>query len=154
MHKNGENIFAYIDDYVGIADACDATRHFNDIHMLIICLGLPINEQKLYPPSKILTLGLGVHINIPESSFIIYQEKLMSIHTECFHVGNKKYLSGKNFQSLLGKLIYLQKCVVPARTLELFVIIVIRKKITFLQTFSGSGMVQEIFVPFQWYHHF
>ena len=47
MQKYGAKIFAYIDDYVSIADACDATRHFNDLHALLIRLGLPINEQKL-----------------------------------------------------------------------------------------------------------
>ena len=60
MQKHGAKIFAYIDDYVSIADACDATHYFNDLHMLLICLGLPINEQKLSAPSKTLTC-LGVH---------------------------------------------------------------------------------------------
>ena len=124
MHKHGAKIFAYIDDYIGISDACDAKRHFNDLHALLIHLGLPINQQKLSPPSKTLTC-LGVHIDIPKASLSIDQEKLISIHKECFHIADKKYLSRKNFQSLLGKLIYLHKCVVPARIfinrmLELF----------------------------------
>ena len=146
MQKHGAKIFAYIDDYVGIADA------------LLIRLGLPINQQKLSPPSKTLTC-LGVHINIPDASLSIDQEKLMAIHKECFHVANKKYLSKKNFQSLLVKLIYIHKCVLPARIfinrmLELFRNNSHKKKI-YLSTsfFSGSGMVQEVFAPLQWYYH-
>ena len=87
MQKHGAKIFAYIDDYIGIADACDATHHFNDLHTLLIRLGLPINQQKLSPPSKTLSC-LGVHINIPDASLSIDQEKLMAIHKECFHVAN------------------------------------------------------------------
>ena len=124
MQKHGAKIFAYIDDYIGISDACDAKRHFHDLHALLTRLGLPINQQKLSPPSKTLTC-LGVRIDIPKASLSIDQEKLTSIHKECFHIADKKYLSKKNFQSLLGKLIYLHKCVVPARIfinrmLELF----------------------------------
>ena len=114
MQKHGAKIFAYIDDYIGISEASDAMRHFNDLHALLIRLGLPINQQKLSPPSKTLTC-LGVHIDTPKASLSIDQDKLTSIHKECFHIVDKKYLSRKNFQSLLGKLIYLHKCVVPAR---------------------------------------
>ena len=124
VQMRGAKIFAYIDDYVGISEACDAMHHVDDLHALLVCLGLPINKQKLSPPSKALTC-LGMHINIPEASLSIDQEKLMAIHKKCFDVANKKYLPKKNLKSLLGKLIYLHKCVVPAmifinRMLELF----------------------------------
>ena len=65
--KKHATIFAKIDDYVGIADSCDATLHFNDLHPLLLHLGLPINGQKLSPSCKTLTC-LGVHINIPQAS--------------------------------------------------------------------------------------
>ena len=38
MQKHGAKIFAYIDDYVGIADACDTISHFSDLHSLLILL--------------------------------------------------------------------------------------------------------------------
>ena len=55
----------------------------------------------------------------------IAQDKLESIYEACLAASNKNYLSKQAFQSLLGKLIYIQKCVKPSRifinrTLELF----------------------------------
>ena len=165
MQKHGAKFFPYIDDYVGITDACDATRHFNDLHALMIRLGLPINQQKLSPPSKTLTC-LGVHINIPDASLSIDQDKLMAIHKEYLHVANKKYLSKKNFQSQLGKLIYIHKYVVPARTfinrmLELFRNNSHKKKIylstsffqdlewfkKFLLYFNGTTIFRKPYIP-------
>ena len=99
MQKHGAKVFAYIDDYIGISEACDARRHFDDLHALLLRLGLPINQQKLSPPSKTL-ICLGVQIDIPKASLSIDHEKLLSIHKECFHIAGKKYLSRKNFQSL------------------------------------------------------
>ena len=161
----GQNVLAYIDDYIGISEASDAMHHFNDLHALLIRLGLPISQQKLSPPSKTLTC-LGVHIDIPKASPSIDQEKLISIHKECFHIADKKYLSRKNFQSLLGKLIYLHKCVVPARVfinrmLELFQNNSHKKKIylspsffqdlawfkKFLPHFNGTTIFKKPHIP-------
>ena len=55
----------------------------------------------------------------------IAQGKLEAIYEECLAVSNKNILSKGAFQSLLGKLIYIQKCVNPShifvnRILELF----------------------------------
>ena len=55
----------------------------------------------------------------------ITQDKLKTILNECLAVSKKTYLSKQAFQSLLGKLIYVQKCVKPSRVfvnriLELF----------------------------------
>ena len=74
-----------------------------------------MNPDKCVPPYKALTC-LGIHVDIVNSSLSIDQAKLHAIHSECVQVSNKKYLSKKSFQSLLGKLIYLHKCVVPAKT--------------------------------------
>ena len=115
IHKaSGCRIFPYIDDYVGVVSCVDAQRQFHVLYDLLSSLGLPINKDKLNPPSDALTC-LGIRINIPKSSLSIDPYKLTVIHQECLHVGTKKFLSKKSFQSLMGKLIYLHKCVHPAR---------------------------------------
>ena len=114
MRESGASVFAYIDDYIGISPRRDAMRHFRQLHKLMQELGLPINVDKLNPPCKDLTC-LGIRIQIPEASLSIDPHKLRDIHDECLHITHRKYLSRKDFQSLLGKLIYLHKCVVPAR---------------------------------------
>ena len=45
----------------------------------------------------------------------ISEEKLGAIYTECLDVSKRYVISKKNYQSLLGKLLYIQKCVKPAR---------------------------------------
>ena len=114
LKASGCRIFPYIDDYVGVASRDDAERQFWLLYDLLSALGLPINKDKLDPPSDALTC-LGIRINIPASSLSIDPHKLIAIHQECFQVSTKKFLSKKNFQSLMGKLIYIHKCVHPAR---------------------------------------
>ena len=115
MRLKGYGLVAYIDDYIGIAPAKDAQAQFDYLSDLLTRLGLPMNPDKRVPPSKVLTC-LGIQVDIVNSSLSIDQAKLHAIHNECFQVANKKYLSKRSFQSLLGKLIYLHKCVIPART--------------------------------------
>ena len=50
--------------------------------------------------------------NFLPTSLTIKHHKLKAIHSECFQVAGKRYLSKKKYQSLLGKFIYLHKCVV------------------------------------------
>ena len=41
--------------------------------------------------------------------------KLAQIRAECLAVKGKRILSKKAYQSLMGKLLYIQKCVKPSR---------------------------------------
>ena len=65
------------------------------------------------PPTRRLT-ALGIEIDINENTISITEDKLQSIYEECVRVNNSKYLSRRSFQSLLGKLLYIQKCVKPS----------------------------------------
>ena len=114
LKASGCSIFPYIENYVGVASSNDAQGQFHLLYDLLSSLGLPINKDKLDPPSDAL-ICLGIRINIPESSLSIDPQKLTAIHQECFQISTKKFLSKKSFQSLMGKLIYIHKCVHPAR---------------------------------------
>ena len=76
---------------------------------------MPINQDKLTPPTKCLTRVLGIEIDIQGNTLRIDPNKLAQIHEECLAVRGKKFLSKKAYQSLLGKLLYIQKCVKPSR---------------------------------------
>ena len=140
MRRHGYDLVAYIDDYIGVAPASSAESQFLFLSDLLTRLGLPMNPDKRVPPCKALTC-LGIHIDINASSLSIDHAKLQSIHNKCLQVSAHKYLSKKRYQSLLGKLIYLHKCVVPARIfvnriLELLGTTLTRRKFTSLRTFS------------------
>ena len=93
----------------------EAEQYFEKLCGLLQELGLPINQDKLTPPTKCLTV-LGIEIEIQANTMRIDPNKLAQIHRECLTVKNKKFLSKKAYQSLLGKLLYIQKCVKPSRT--------------------------------------
>ena len=101
------------------------------------------------PPCKALTCS-GIHIDIDKSSLSIDHDKLKAIHTECFHVCSKKYLSRRSFQSLLGKLIYLHKCVVPARTFVNRILQLFRENFHKKKTYLTS----EFFKDIAWFQAF
>ena len=149
MKQNGYELVAYIEYYIGIAPASDAHSQFNFLSDLLTRLGWPINPDKQVPPSKALAC-LCIRVDISISSLSIDHSKLQSIHNECFQVSGKKYLSRKKYQSLLGKLIYLHKCVVPAR------IFVNRILDLFKNNFSKQKiyLTNEFFKDLAWFQAF
>ena len=149
MRRHGYDLVAYIDNYIGVAPANSAKSQFSFLSDLLTKLGLPMNPDKRVPPCKALTC-LGIPIGINASSLSIDHSKLQSIYDECLQVSGKKYLSKKKYQSLLGKLIYLHKCVVPARVfvnriLELFRKTLTRRRYTLLRNFSVISLGFKLF---------
>ena len=102
MAKQDVKFHCYIDDYV----AC--------LRTLLQDLGLPVNPDKLTPPTKRLTC-LGIEVDIEANILRITPDKLDEIHQECVLLRQKTHLTKKQFQSLLGKLLYMQKCVKLSR---------------------------------------
>ena len=144
-----------MDDFVVVAEEGLAEGLFCDLANLFTEVGLPMNPDKIIPPSTSITC-LGITIDILNSTLSIDHQKLASIYQECINVRNKKYLYKKSYQSLLGKLIYIHKCVLPARTFINHILVLFRQNshkkriqltadfmadsdwfITFLPLFSG-----------------
>ena len=83
-------IFPYIDDYVGVASR-DYTQHqFHLLYDVLSSLGLPLNKDKLDPPSDEFAC-LCIWINIPLSSLSIDPHELTAIHQESLHVSTKNF---------------------------------------------------------------
>ena len=83
-----------------------------------------MNPDKRVSPTKALTC-LGINIDIARNILSIDSHKLRAIYDECCMVRYKKKLNKRGKQSLLGKLIYIHKCLKPAiifinRILHLF----------------------------------
>ena len=114
MAKKGVKMHRYIDDYIVVTAKLKATEQFSMLCDLLQELGLPMNKN-VTPPTTKLTC-LGIDIDIDNNTMSIAKDKLNTIYEECLAVSNKKYLSKQSFQSLIGKLIYIQKCVKPSRT--------------------------------------
>ena len=114
MKQKGFKTFAYIDDFILINHKSKAKQAFDTLTDLLQELGLPMNDDKRTPPTRTLTC-LGICINLDTNTLSIDAEKIAAIYDHCVNTLTKTTISKKHLQSLLGKLLYLHKCVKPAR---------------------------------------
>ena len=151
MAQEGCKVLAYVDNFLVVAERHMALKFYNRLSNLFAELGLPMNLDKKTPPTKSLTC-LGISIDIEANILSIDNAKLVTIYEECIRVSGKKYLTKKSFQSLLGKLIYIHKCVAPARIfinrmLALFRENVHKKRIKLTQEFFQDLLWFQKFLP-------
>jgi len=114
MHSHGYYIFNYIDDLIGCDHPSIATESFNFLNELLADLGLPISKEKLCQPSKSVVC-LGIIIDIDKGIITIPSDKLDSVHSACEQWASKTKATRNQLQSLTGSLLYIHKCVKPAR---------------------------------------
>ena len=114
MRRAGHSVINYVNDYVGFGIPSDAKRSYDHLYDLLHRLGLTISQKKLVPPSTSVVC-LGVQIDTEKGSISIPQAKLRQICDTVKEWENKKYCTKRQLQSLLGHLLYIHKCVKPAR---------------------------------------
>ena len=114
MAKEGYKMFPYINDYILVMHRDKAVDAFQYLVQLLTELGLPMNPDKICPLSTSLTY-LDITIDVNHHTISIEDVKIKAIWQEYHTILNKTYLSKNKFQSLLGKLLYIQECVKPAR---------------------------------------
>ena len=81
---------------------------------LMAQLGLTVSDKKLVPPATCVTC-LGVMIDMVQGTIAIPSEKLATILSEVRHWLHRDVVSKRQLQSILGLLLYVHKCVRPAR---------------------------------------
>ena len=74
-------------------------------------LGLPVSANKLTPPTRCLTC-LGIEFDIDQACIRIPQDKVENIRQLCESWASKSKATKRPLQSLLGKLLYISKCVI------------------------------------------
>ena len=107
-------IMAYLDDLVGVADSDKAQAAFLILSNLLQALGLPINSKNVEPPSQKITC-LGIEIDAKAGTLTIPDKKIQKIKTICHNWMFKSKASRSQLQKLVGNLLYLHKCIPPAR---------------------------------------
>ena len=106
------NLYNYIDDlvYTGLPD--EIQRSYNTLLALLQDLGLEISTSKLIEPTHI---AVCLEINSVNRTLQIPKDKLTQIQQICQQYVSKKKVTKNQFQSLLGSILYITKCVKPAR---------------------------------------
>ena len=97
MAKKGVKLHRYIDDYIVVTSNHKAAEQFMLLCDLLHELGLPLNKDKLTPPTKQITC-LGIDIDINNNTMSIAQDKGKAIYVECLAVSNITSLSKQAFQ--------------------------------------------------------
>ena len=114
MQSKNVRVFNYIDDVICVHERQHARQEFDTLFSLFEFLGLPINPKKVVPPTSALTC-MGIQVDVASGMVTIPQEKCLQILDMCRHFTTKKHVSRKQLQSLLGKLLYLHRCVPASR---------------------------------------
>ena len=113
LHQRGFPVVNYIDDFVGFGTPDVARHSFDCLCDLLQRLGLTISKKKLIHPCT--DVCLGVHINTENDTISIPDEKLTQIKENVTTWLAKTKCTKSQLQSLLGQLLYVHKCIRPAR---------------------------------------
>ena len=115
MKNFGHNaLMNYIDDLIYIGLPSKIYNSYSQLLSLLEELGLEISQSKLVPPSTSVVC-LGIQVNTVARTLSIPDEKLAEIRQLCEQWVHKKNCTKNQLQSLLGSLLYITRCVRPAR---------------------------------------
>ena len=104
----------YIDDLIYCALPSKNNKAFQFLLALLEELGLDISQKKLHHPDTKVTC-LGIKFDTTNRTMSIHAQKVSEITHLCNTSLNKSTVNKSELQSLLGSLLYITKCVKPAR---------------------------------------
>ena len=114
LAKQGFVVLNYIDDIYACCHFDKARGAFEAFNDVIREVGLPINPQKAFAPTTELSI-MGIVINVKKGTFSIEEGKLSEIYDLCEQAFLREHMSKRDLQSLLGKLLYIARCVKASR---------------------------------------
>ncbi len=113
-NEDGHNGTSYLDDLIGVAKPQDGTQGYNHLGELLSELGLLENTGKACPPATIQTV-LGVQIDTVNMTISVTEERLEETINLLKSWSKKRSASKTELQSLIGKLVFITKCVRQSR---------------------------------------
>ena len=114
MNSLGFKVTNYIDDIIGHSVCSQANDSFRTLFKILTELGFDISQKKIVTPSTKVTC-LGVDIDTEKFTISIPSDKVSEIIQTCHNWSSKKFCTKRDLQSLLGKLLYITKCVKSSR---------------------------------------
>ena len=114
MASKGIIVRNYIDDIIAIHPRQRAKEDFDTLYSLFEFLRVPINPKKVVSPTRVLTC-MGICVDVDARQLTIPHEKILQIVDTCRLFLMRSYISKRQLQSLLGKLLYVHRCVQAVR---------------------------------------
>ena len=115
MRQMNYDIINYIDYFLGYGTPSVADASFHALLDVMAKLGLTISQKKLVRPTT-KAICLGIEVDTVAGTVAIPPDKLADVKAMVNHWDQKHYCTKRELQSLLGTLLYVHKCVRPART--------------------------------------
>ena len=114
MRQRDVNVINYIDDFLGYGTPSGARQSYDALLDVMSRLGLTVSQKKLVAPTT-RAVCLGILIDTEQGTVVIPPEKLENIKSMVKEWKGKQHCTMRQLQSLLGTLLYVHKCVKPAR---------------------------------------
>ena len=114
MRQRDVSVINYIDDFLGYGTPDVARRSYDALIDVMAKLGITISKKKLVAPTT-QAVCLGILIDTVQGTVAIPPDKLQDIKIMIKQWKGKKVCTKRELQSLLGTLLYIHKCVKPAR---------------------------------------
>ena len=112
--QRGQPVFNYLDDFIGVALPSTAAIAFGDLGDLLFSLGLIESTDKASPPSTRMVC-LGVELDTNALTLSVSRERLDELECLLAHWLTKRTTTKSALQSLVGKLVFVSKCVRQSR---------------------------------------
>ena len=107
-------VMSYLDDFLGVAQPHKATSEFLALKNLLEFLGLPLNVKKIEESAEEITC-LGINVNARTGVLSIPNDKIVEVKELCLQWAHRATATRNQLQKLTGKLLYIHRCVEPAR---------------------------------------
>ena len=143
------DVINYIDDFLGYETPSVTKQSFDALIDVMTQLGLTISESKLVEPTT-KAVCLGILIDTVQGTVAIPPEKLEVVKQMVKDWRGRKWCTKRQLQSLLGMLLYVHKCVKPARYF-------LNRMLTTLRSVSNPARVeldQDFQRDLRWFHSF
>ena len=114
MAQRGFIVNNYIDDIYAVVHKDSADLAFETLKEILGNIGLPLKESKVFAPCTNLTI-MGIAVDIHTRTFSIPHEKLLEIVQSCVQMFLRDRFMKQELQSLLGRLLYVSRCVPGSR---------------------------------------
>ena len=138
-----------MDDLIYCGTPSTIFSAYETLSSLLLQLGLQISVKKLVPPSTSVTC-LGILIDTETRTMSVPPEKLHNTLELCCQWQNKTTCTKQQLQSLLGSLLYISKCVKPARAF-------LNRMLQFLRNMGDRRSVklsEDFFKDLAWFKNF
>ena len=115
MCQMNYDIISYIDDFLGYGTPSVTDASFHMLLDVMSKLGLTISQKKLVRPTT-KAICLGIEVDTVAGTVAIPSDKLAEVKDTILKWDYRSHCTKRELQSLLGTLLYVHKCVRPART--------------------------------------